>query len=336
MGTKSNIVFADTSDLVLYAREQLTMSLAKVTNRAYPTLKYGQLMPVINLQGYDWENEVEILEYDSFGIATVLADSANDGGLVGVVARRQKYSIKTISDFVRIPWLQIQQSQAKDIPLDSKHAAALVYGMEKKNNSIAYDGDPEYGLQGLFTSQLPRMNAATTFAGVSGTTAEDKSRARIDILNNAVTTVLQNSSGMWVPTTIAMPSTQIQLLSNDVFSSGIGKSTLTVFLENQALLGQITEVVVDDTLIGKGENGTDAMLILPGVNPMGMMNVERPTDTGDESPEDAPIYYAIALDFTIPPEFQQWHDTVYNERAVSRVAGVIVEDFRCGLIVSGI
>lgn len=328
-------LFVD-NDLMMFARDQLTMTLAKVSNKPYPTLKYTKLMPVVELQGYAWENEFEVVEFDSFGIATVLADSANDGGLVGVVARRQRYPIKTISDYTRIPWLLIQQAQSKGIPLDSKYASALLYGMEKKNNSIAYDGDPDYGLQGLFTSQLPRMNAASTFAAAPGATPEAISRARIDILNNAVSTVLQNSSGMWVPTTIAMPSRQMQLLANDVFSTTATLSTLAVFKQNQMELGQITEFIVDDSLVGKGDSGTDAMLILPGVMPSPMQDVDRPTDTGDSTGNDYPIYYAMALDFTIPPEFQQWHDTIYTERAIERVCGVVVEDFRSGLIVSGI
>ena len=318
------------NDLVLYARDQLLLSVAKATNKKYPSLKYTRLFPVVNLPGYEWETAFEVVEYDSFGIATVLADSANDGGLVGVVARRQRYPIKTLSDFTRISWLSIQQSRSKNVPLEAKHGEALVFGMEKKHNSIAYDGDPDYGLQGIFTSQLPRMTTASTF------TAAANPRARIDILNNAVSTVVQNATGMWVPTTIAMPSRQMNFLSNDIYTDATGKSVMATFMENQMLLGQITEFIMDDTLVGKGENGTDAMLVLPGVLPIAEADVVQPTGTDDEGMEDYPIYYAIALDFTIPEEFRQWDDQVYRERAISRTAGLIVEDPRSGLIVSGI
>jgi len=327
--TKQNGLIVD-NDLVTFARDQLLMSVAKATNKKYPSLKYTRLFPVVNLPGYEWENSFEVVEYDSFGIATVLADSANDGGLVGVVARRQRYPIKTLSDYTRISWLSIQQSRAKGVALEAKHGEALVFGMEKKHNSIAYDGDSDYGLQGVFTSQLPRMNAATTFAGAA------TPRTRIDILNNAVTTVVQNATGMWVPTTIAMPSRQMNFLANDIYTDATGKSTLATFIENQTALGQISEFIMDDSLVGKGENGTDAMLILPGAMPMAEDDVVQPTGTDDQGMEDYPIYYAIALDFTIPDEFQQWDDQIYRERAISRTAGLVVEDPRTGLIVSGI
>lgn len=327
--SKNNGLIVD-NDLVMFARDQLLMSVAKATNKRYPTLKYTRLFPVVNLQGYEWETAFEVVEYDSFGIATVLADSANDGGLVGVVARRQRYNIKTLSDYTRISWFSIQQSRSKDVPLEAKHGEALVFGMEKKHNSIAYDGDPDYGLQGIFTSQVPRMTANTTFASAAAP------RARIDILNNAVTTVVQNCTGMWIPTTVAMPSRQMNFLANDIYTDATGKTTLQTFIENQLALGQITEFIMDDSLIGKGENGTDAMLVLPGVNPIAETDVVQPTGTDDEGMEDYPIYYAIALDFTIPDEFGQWDDTIYRERAVARTAGLVVEDPRTALILSGI
>ena len=146
--SQQNQVIVD-DDLMLFARDQLTISLAKVSNKVYHSLKYTQYFPVVTLPGYEWENTFEVVEFDSFGIATVLADSANDGGEVGVVARRQRYPIKTLSDYTRIPWLLLQQARAKNIPIDSKYAQALIYGMEKKNNDIAYNGDVDYGLQGI-------------------------------------------------------------------------------------------------------------------------------------------------------------------------------------------
>lgn len=332
MGTKTNgqpSIIVD-NDLVMYARDQLLMSAAKATNKKYPSLKYTRLFPVVNLPGYEWENSFEVVEFDAFGIAVVLADSATDGGKVGVVARRRRYPIKTISDYTEISWLAIQQSRSKNVPLEAKHGQALVFGIEKKNNSIAYDGDLDYGLKGVFTSQLPRMNAATTFAGAANP------RARIDLLNNAVSTVVTNCTGMYLPTTIAMPTRQMNFLANDIYTDATGKTTLATFKENQAELGQITEFVMDDTLVGKGEGGTDAMLVLPGVNPNASADFVQPTGDDDEGMEDYPIYYAIALDFTLPDEFGQWNDQMYRERAISRVAGLVVEDPRTGLIVSGI
>lgn len=316
------------SELALFARDQLLLSLEAVSHRVYPKLKYTRYFPIRPMPGYEFETTFEAVEWDSFGIATVLADTANDGGLVGVIARRTRYPIKTLSDYTRINWNTLRQCQAKSIPIDDMYAAALLYGMEKKHNAIAYSGDPDYGLQGIFTSQIPRMNAATTFAAAA------TPRARLDILNTAVAAVMKNCRSMYSPTILALPSAQYNALASDIYTDATGKTVLASFRETQAELNQITEIIMDDELIGKGENGTDAMLVLPG---MGGLNADLAESPTGENPSDhAPIYYGVPLEFTIPEEFMQWDDQVYRERAVAKSTGLIVEDPLTALIVSGI
>jgi hypothetical protein len=328
----------DFGDLMIFGRDQLLQAMARISNRVYPSLKYTRLMPVVQLQGYEWENAFEVVEFDAYGIATIMADSANDGGLVGVVARRNRYPIKTVSDFTRIPWLHLQQARAKKIPIDAKYAAALIAGIERKHNSLAYDGDPDYGLMGLFTSQLPRLTQAQTFQAAfnAGATPDIGAANMLALLNSAVNTVIRNVQGIWLPKVLALPTSQLQLLQNTPLSGLVGKSVLNIFKENQAELGQITDVVMDDTLVGRGDNGTDAMLLLPGNSSLNPDQAYTPTGDAVEGLELHPIYFAIARDFDIPTEFQQLDDTIYRERALTRVAAVIVEDPRSGLIVSGI
>ena len=316
------------SELAIFARDQLLGSLEAVSHRVYPKLKYTRYFPVKPMPSYEWENTFEAVEFDSFGIATVLADSANDGGLVGVIARRTRYPIKTLSDYTRIPWLTIQQCQSKGVPIDDMYASALIYGMEKKHNAIAYSGDTDYGLQGIFTSQIPRMNALSTFAAAA------TPRAQLDIMNTAIAAVMNNCRGMYSPTILAMPSTQYNRLASNIYTDATGKTVLASFRETQAELLQITEIILDDELIGRGENGTDAMLVLPGFGGLNADLADSPT--GTNSADHAPIYYGVPKEFTIPPEFLQWDDQIFRERAISRTCGLIVEDPLTALIVSGI
>ena len=316
-------------DLQLYARDQLLGSLAKVSNKKYPKLKYTRYFPVVPMPQYAWKNSFEVVEFDPIGIATVMAGQANDGGLVAVVGRRTRYPVKGLSDYTRISYTMLKQSQAEGLPIEAKYASALVYGMEKKHNSIAYDGDTDYGLQGIFTSQVPRMNAATTLAAAA------TPRAQLDIINSAVATVVSNCRGIWQPTILALPSRQFNLLASNIYTDATGKTVLASFKETQTELGQISEIIMDDQLIGKGENGTDAALILPGLGTYDPDLVDSPTGDDDTGTEH-PMYYGLPLEFTIPEEFLQWDDQVYVERAISRTTGLIVEDPLTGLILSGI
>lgn len=323
--------FTVDNDSLIFARESLTKQMVKASLRPYPSLKIanGSLMPVVVLSGYEWENEIVVTEFDSFGIAVVLASDANDGGKVGIFARRMRYPIRTITAFTEVPWVHIQQAMAKGMEIDAKYAAALRLGHDKKINSVGYDGDIDYGLQGLFTSQLPRLTLPTSL------TAAANGDAQLAILNNIVSVVVTNSRSIWLPKKLAMPNRQYQLIANTVRASGTDKTVLEAFLDNQAKLNQIDEIVIDDTLIGKGDNGTDACLVLPhDATP----NTDVTQDDTTETEEALlyPIYFAIALDFDIPSELQQWDDVWYRERAIMRIGGVVVAEPLTGLIVSNI
>jgi hypothetical protein len=313
------------ADTALFAREQLTKQIEKASFKIYPDLKIasGKIMPVVDMPGYAYENEIVITQFDTYGIATVLAASANDGGRVGVVARRISYQIKTLTAFTEIDWLSLKQAQEKGLNIDSKYGYALRRGIDKKINSIGYDGDTAFGLQGIFTSQLPRLSLATTLAAAAN------GDVMLSLLSNAVSTVVSNGNTLFRPKKIVMPQQQQQLLGNTMRATGSDKTVLAQFLENQRELDQIEEIVVDNTLKGKGENGTDAMLILP------FENVAN-NGSDSDSTETYPIYFALPMDMELPTEFEQWSDTVYKERAICRTGGVIVEEPLSGAIVSNI
>jgi hypothetical protein len=318
------------ADLAVFARNDLTRSLVKAAMKPHPRLKIasGEIMPVVVMQGYEWENTIEILEYDSFGIATVIAPNANDGGRVGIFANRMQYPIRTISDFTQITWLEIQQAKNRGTNISSRYATALVHGMDKKINSVGYYGDTDYGLQGLLTSQLGRVNFSTPLA------LAPSPDAMLAMLTNIVSLPIANSNSLWTPKILVMPEAPHQILGSTM-RAGSDKTILSQFLENQAAMGQIEEIIVDNSLVGKGENGTDAMLVLP---------YDREPDSDDydidETEDDDalkyPIFFAIAKEMEIPDEFQQWTDMMYQERAIARIGGVIVTDPTCGVIASNV
>lgn len=319
------------NDLAVFAREELVTSIKKESLRPYPKLKIssGQIMPVVVRPDLAWKSEIEIWEYSPWGIAQVLSGAANDGGRVGIIANKMSYKIRTISDYTLIPWTEIQQAAANNTPLSSYYAQSLRYGMDKKLNSIGYDGDVNYGLQGLFTSQILRLNSATTLAGASNPDA------MLALLNSWVSVCVTNSNGLWLPKVLVLPLAQWQLIWNTPRASGTDLTVAEAFLNAQSKMGQIERIEWDNTLIGKGETG-DAALILPFENQgLNSDNIQDENyNPGDELAQ--PIYFALPLDFTIPSEFQQWEDTQYRERAITRCGGTVVTDPFSGLIVSNV
>ena len=308
-------------DLAVFARDQLVKQIERA-DLTFPDLNVinEKIMPVVSPDGYEWEAEVEVVQFSSVGIAVVLADKANDGGRVGVVASRQRFPIRTISDFTEVSYETLQQSEAKGVDLQGRYGKALIDGINKKNNAIAFNGEPNYGLQGVLTLGLPRATSPTTFA--AATTPE----ALLGLLNAPFTSIASATNTLGATTkVITLPTAQHQLIGNTFFGAAApGMTVKQAFVNAQTSLGVTVEFVEDNSLRGKGTNGTDLMLITPKVAGLGPDSF------------DHPIFYYLPMEFDLPDEFGQWVDTVYRERAIARTGGVICQDPLQVLLVEGI
>lgn len=323
--TKKKAEIVVDGDLSIFARNSLTKAIERAAAKPHPRLKLaaGEIVPIIVLEGCEWDTTIEVYEWDSWGIAAILAPNANDGGRVGIFARKMSYPVRTISDFTLVPWAEIQTAAAKNVDIDSRYAMALLHGIDKELNKIGYSGEPDFGLQGIFTSQLSRTNFAVTFANATPTQL-------YSMVTNAANMTVLNSNTIWQPKIMVMPQKQHDIFGSTMRSDGSDLSVMTQFLTNQKALGGIEEIIIDNSLKGKGDNGSDAILFLPYDDEPNSDEVE--TDTGEAL---HPVYMALTLEAYVPPEFQQWDDTNYRERMVCRTAGIVVTDPTSGLIASG-
>jgi hypothetical protein len=318
------------TDLLQFAKIQLTASLVREKLRAYPKLKgIGGIFPVIENSANAWKSIVEIFEYDMTGIATILAGGASDGGKIDVFARKMFYNIRSISAYTEVPWTEIRQAEANQIGISDKYSQALVYGHRLKLNDIAFNGDVANGLQGIFTSQIERINAASTFAAAASP------EAMIAIIASAISAVVDNSNGLWQPKKIVLPEKQYQMLAT-TYRAYTEQTVLTAVLDAQRPLGGVEEFIMDNTLKGKGDSGTDCMLILPdGISSFDLTNTEDGyTLNGEE--QNLPMYFSLPLDTYVPAEWIQFLDTLVRERGICRTGGLVVTDPFSGAIVSGI
>lgn len=305
-------------DLRLFLREQLTEQI-DLADLQFPDLNGAQenIIPFWR-DGSPWKTYVQWTQFSTVGIATVLASQANDGGKVGIIAARRRTFRKTLSDYTEVDYETLQQAQVGGVDIEGRHGVALVYGMDKKHNSIIFDGDPEYGLYGLLTCGLPRVNAASVFASAANP------EGLLALLNApfAAIAVATNTQGI-KNKVITLPTRQHQLIGNTYFGAAApGVTVKQAFINAQSSLGVSVTFIEDNNLVGKGTGGTDVMLITP-----------RPT-TGDA--KNAPIFYDCPMQFDLPPDLAQVIDMIYRERAIGRSGGVIANDPLQGLIVEGI
>jgi hypothetical protein len=302
--------FRNDDDLALFAQRQLTTIAAKVLDKRYPTFKMisGDIVPVVPMPESMWDEYIEVEEYDVFGAAEVIADYSVGGPRVGTIVRRNFYRIQTLGDHVAWSWLELNQARAKNRPLQAKRLEAARVAYESTADQIGYFGSPEYGLQGILTSQIPRYVSASTFAAAAS------GDALLALLNAPVSDIMIRTKGLAQPVKVVMPTSQYELIGNTMRATGSDLSVMSQFLTLQQAKGQISQIIVADQLKGAGRNGSDVMLVLP-------------------DDEDV-ICYGLPMDFDVIPEQQTNLEIVVH--GLARIAGVLV--FKPGecLIVEGI
>lgn len=294
---------------LLFAQRSLTKIAEEIYLREYPfMMASGEIIPVKVMPELEAKKYVEIAELDVFGLAAVVADYSKGGPRVGVVARRQLYPIKTVGDHAAWSWEEILFAKAENLPLEDKNLEAARIAYEAYLNKCGYFGDPDYGLPGLLTSNLPRLSAATTFAAAASPDA------LLALLNSPIAAIRTSTNGFETPKKIVLPQKQFQQIGTTMRASNSDVSVLAAFQDLQTKMSQAATIVVDDNLRGAGTNGEDVMLILP-----------------DDSKA---ICLGVAMDFRLLPPQQQ--NLEYVVHGLGRVIGAMVIRPMSGLIIEGI
>lgn len=240
-----------------FAERSLTTLRAKVYTKQYPAQRManGEILPIEIMSDCEWADEFEIEEYDAFGIACVIADYSKGGTRVGTSARRVRYPIKTVGAHCGYSLEEINKARFANKPLKEQRMRAL---REAWNNYIergGYFGDPDFGLQGLFTLDLPTQVSPTTLTAAA--TADDL----LSLLNSFVTGISVETFGIEIPKKMIMP----QLQYDKIFSTYRPNTSETVgeaFLRSQRAQGKIDQIIVEPKL-AKSVEGLDALIILP-------------------------------------------------------------------------
>lgn len=297
---------------LLLTQEQLKGTLTKIYERDYSKrfkAANGEIGPVRIWSEYASKKYVEVGEYDYFGLAEVIADWSKGGPRVGVTMRRQMYPIRTVGDHAAWSWEEILLARGEGVPLQEKNLSATRIAFEAKFNKTCYFGDPDYGLPGLFTSNLGRLNVSSTFRNASGFDA------KLAILSNAYTS-LKEQNDLAMPKILVLPEKQVQDIGSTTRATAgsSSESVLTAFLNLQKEMGGIEKVVVDNNLKGAGTNGEDCMLLLP-----------------DDEEE---IVFVMAMDYTVLPVQQTNLEHIVH--ALGRIIGAVAHRVDSGLIVEGI
>lgn len=247
----------DDAGLTAHFARELEHVKAATYDVKRPNLKAVELMPVATDAGPAAETIV-YRQWDQHGIAKIIANYADDLPRADVRGKEFVGRVRSMGNSYGYSLQEIRASQAHGKSLEQRKASAASRGHDELLNRIAWHGDADHGLQGLFdTPNIPREDVA---AGESTDTEWDTKTPDeiVKDMNDAVNGVVDVTNGVERPNTVVLPIAQYSLIASTRMGDGSDTTILQFFLSANP---HITAVEWAVELKGAGSGGSDRMWV---------------------------------------------------------------------------
>lgn len=198
-------------------------------------------------------------QYDSVGMAKIIANYANDLPRADVVGKEFTNPIRSIGNSYGYNVQEVRSAIYAGTNLNGKKAMSATRAQSEKINQLAFSGDADSGLPGFLTNaNIPEVTILADGTGASKTFASKTADKIVRDINSLINKVITQSKGVHRVTQVWLPIAQYALIATTQNSTA-SDTTILAFL--QAVHPGVTfEQVVE--LTGAGAGGTDRMYAL--------------------------------------------------------------------------
>ena len=288
----------DANESMFFAR-QLEAIKAQTYDVKRANLNALQLMPV-STDVPEGATTITYRQYDTVGMAKVIANYANDLPRADVTGKEFTSNIRSIGNAFGYNTQEIRSAIFAGVNLPARKAMAATRAHQEKINALAFTGDADHGLPGLISNaNVPEVTLAADGTGSSKTFASKTADKIVRDVNALVNKIISQSKGVHRATEVWMPVEQYALIATTQNSTA-SDTTILAFLQ-QVHPGITFRQVVE--LDGAGASGADRMYAIE--NSRDNWAIEIPMMMKMYSPQQK------GLEFEVPVE--------------SRFGGVIIE-----------
>lgn len=288
----------DANESMFFAR-QLEAIKAQTYDVKRANLNALQLMPV-STDVPEGATTITYRQYDTVGMAKVIANYANDLPRADVTGKEFTSNIRSIGNAFGYNTQEIRSAIFAGVNLPARKAMAATRAHQEKINALAFTGDADHGLPGLISNtNVPEVTLLADGTGSSKTFASKTADKIVRDVNALVNKIISQSKGVHRATEVWMPVEQYALIATTQNSTA-SDTTILQFLQ-QVHPGVTFRQVVE--LDGAGASGADRMYAIE--NSRDNWAIEIPMMMKMYSPQQK------GLEFEVPVE--------------SRFGGVIIE-----------
>lgn len=288
----------DANESMFFAR-QLEYVKSKTYDVKRATLNAFQRMP-ISTETPEGATTITYRQYDSVGMAKVIANYANDLPRADVTGKEFTSVIKSIGNAYGYNVQEIRSALFAGVNLSGKKAMSATRAHQEKINALAFAGDADNALPGLISNaNIPEVTIAADGAGASKTFATKTADLIVRDINSVINKVTTQSKGIHRANEVWMPIEQYTLIATMQNSVASDKTVLAYLKEANPGVEFYPIIELD----GAGASGVDRMYALE--NSIDNWQLELPMMIRQYTPQQQ------GLEFVVPVE--------------SRFAGVIIE-----------
>lgn len=240
---------------------QLAQVEPRIYATKYPNINFQELIPV-DSSIPEWVDSVDYISYDAVTMGKFVGANADDLPNVALKAKKDSVPVGYAGNSFEYSLDELRKSQHLNMPIDTTMAAAARRGAEEHMQRVAYFGDADRGMHGLFNH--PNVTSDATSA-LDWTDASTTGKMILDEINGMIGDVWEQSKGVHVPNTMVLAANRWTYLATTMATEYAPDKTLLEILQSQNLYtrmtGQPMTIVPRFQLEGAGASGKDRIMI---------------------------------------------------------------------------
>ena len=238
-------------DGLAFYLSQLTGLQQKVYETLYPDLVYRELIPV-DTSDPEWVDTVAYISYNAVAMGQFIAANGMDLPQSTIDASISNIKIGYAGNSYGYSLDELRKAMAMRIPLDVAKARAAYRGSEKHCQQVAFFGDDDRGMHGLFNHpNVPLSNSTVNWTTATG-------EEIFEWLNGVLTQVWTQSKTVHVANTLLLPPSIFAKIASLKMSTYQNITVLEFLRQNntsRAATGREIDIRSVLWLEDAGENG---------------------------------------------------------------------------------
>lgn len=195
--------------------------------------------------------------FTKVGMAKIISDYANDFPRVDIYGEERMARCRGIGDSYGYSIEEIREAQLANMNLNQRRADAAREAIEQKVDSIGWNGDDDYNLQGFIGyTGVTEYTIPSDGTGISKLWSTKTPDQIVRDVTGLISAIIVTTNGREKPDTLLCPTAAYLILANTRMTDGDSKTILTFIKENNPFISTIEMV---NELTGAGAGSTNRL-----------------------------------------------------------------------------